>query len=188
MTKHAKEAARPKPRSRQGSADKIWAVGLAGATCVGLVGTLGVRVAQDAAASTTAPDPVVEVSSDATAVTSVAVVSSSGLTEEQLDEYARALEAERLRLEAYHAQLLDVAARLQESADSVAQAQGAVPASTSKKAKKANQPSTDVPTKPAAQSTPTAKPKPASKPAAKPAPKPAAAPQVAKPQAQTRGS
>lgn len=183
MTKHAKPASRSKSRSRQGGADKIWAVGLAGATCIGLVGTVGVRAAQDAVASTNTPDPVVEVTSEAGDATQVAVVSSTGLTEQQLDEYARALEAERVRLEAYHAELLDVAARLQESVDAVAQAQGAIPASTSKKAKKVAQPVTDVPAKPV-DSAPAAQPKPA----AKPAPKPAAAPQVAKPQAQTRGS
>lgn len=188
MTKHAKPGSRSKSRTRGGSADKIWAVGLAGATCIGLVGTVGVRAAQDAAASTNTPDPVVEVTSEAGDATQAAVVSSTGLTEQQLDEYARALEAERARLEAYHAELLDVAARLQESADAVAQAQGAIPASTSKKAKKAAQPTTDVPAKPSADTAPAAKPKAAAEPAAKPAPKPAAAPQVAKPQAQTRGS
>ena len=130
MTKHAKPTSRSKPRSRQGASDKIWAVGLAGATCIGLVGTIGVRAAQDAVASTNAADPAVEVISDATAASQVAVVTSTGLTEQQLDEYARALEAERLRLEAYHAELLDVAARLQESVDAVAQAQGTIPAST----------------------------------------------------------
>ena len=181
MTKHAKPTSRSKPRSRQGASDKIWAVGLAGATCIGLVGTIGVRAAQDAVASTNAADPLVEVISDATAASQVAVVTSTGLTEQQLDEYARALEAERLRLEAYHAELLDVAARLQESVDAVAQAQGTIPASTTKKAKKAAQPTTDVP---ATNNAPAAQ----AKPAAKPVPKPAAAPLVTKPQAQTRGS
>ena len=41
MTKHASKG------GRQGTADKIWAVGLAGATCAGLVGVVGVRVAED---------------------------------------------------------------------------------------------------------------------------------------------
>jgi hypothetical protein len=132
---------------------------------------------------------------------------SSGLTEEQLDEYSRALQVERMQLEAYHRELLDVAAQLQESADAIARVGSAstVPASTtssasskstkssssqdsSKNAGKAtdkaasktdesNQPSAAKPAAPAAP-----------KPASKPVPKPAAAPNVAKPQAQTRGS
>jgi hypothetical protein len=167
MTKHARSAPAVKGRSRQGAADKIWAVGLAGVTCVGLVGTMGVRVAQDAVASTNAAEVVsTETGMDAT---SVAVSTSSGLTEQQLDEYARALEAERLRLEAYHAELLDAAAKLQDSVSASSPSQNVVPARASSTKNK---------------SKPAAKPKPA----AQPVPKPAAAPQVAKPQAQTRGS
>ena len=178
MTEHARSAPAAKGRSRQGAADKIWAVGLAGVTCVGLVGTMGVRVAQDAVASTKVPDTTI---TDATAdATSISVTTSTGLTEQQLDQYARALEDERLRLEAYHAELLDAAAKLQQSADALSQNQNVVPASTSSKKE----------SKPAAQAQ---KPQTANqaqkpKPAAKPVPKPAAAPQVSKPQAQTRGS
>jgi len=184
MTKHARSAPAAKGRSRQGAADKIWAVGLAGVTCVGLVGTMGVRVAQDAVASTNVPDTTI---TDTTAdATSISVTTSTGLTEQQLDEYARALEDERLRLEAYHAELLDAAAKLQQSVDALAQNQNVVPASAPSK-KKSKQPAQAQEPKPAAQpQTATQAQKP--KPAAKPVPKPAAAPQVSKPQAQTRGS
>lgn len=153
-------------RSRGGAADKIWAVGLAGATCVGLVGAVGVRTAQDAAAAAQVP-----ASTEVTSASPQAnvAVTSSGLTEAQLDEYALALEGERARLDAYHAELLDAAARLQEAADALNQGRsGAVTTQAQSAAKPATEP---VP-----------------KPASKPVPKPAAAPQVAKPQAQTRGS
>lgn len=195
MTKHAKGGARPKSRSRQGASDKIWAVGLAGATCIGLVGTVGVRAAQDAAASTVVPESgsVAEAVAGSAETGSATTVSSAGLTEAQLDQYARALEEERVRLEAYHAELLDAAARLQESVDAMSQAQGVIPASASANAKskqandkasKNKKPTAEAPQTSAAQPTPVAQPKPA----AKPVPKPAAAPQVTKPQAQTRGS
>ena len=190
MTKHAKGDSRPKSRSRQGASDKIWAVGLAGATCIGLVGTVGVRAAQDAAASTVVPDSgsVAEAVAGSAETGSATAVSSTGLTEAQLDQYARALEEERLRLEGYHAELLDAAARLQESVDAISQTQGVIPASTSananSKKSKTEKSTADAPKASAAQPAPVAQPKPA----AKPVPKPAAAPQVAKPQAQTRGS
>lgn len=189
MTKHAQDNPRPKSRSRQGASDKIWAVGLAGATCIGLVGTVGVRAAQDAAASTAVPDSgsVVEAVAGSAETGSATAVSSTGLTEAQLDQYARALQEERVRLEAYHAELLNAAARLQESVDAISQAQGVIPASTSTNAtsKQANnkkssnkKSNSDAPKASAAQPAP----------AAKPVPQPAAAPQVAKLQAQTRGS
>ena len=153
-------------RSRGGAADKIWAVGLAGATCVGLVGAVGVRTAHEAAAAAQTSSSSTEA---AASLQTSGAVTTSGLTEAQLDEYALALEGERVRLEAYHAELLDAAARVQQAADALNQ--GRSGAATTQ-------------TQPAA--------KPASKAAAKPAskrvPKPAAAPQVAKPQAQTRGS
>jgi len=182
MTKHANR------NGRQSSTDKIWAVGLAGVTCAGLVGVVGVRVAQDAAASTVDVEPdsaSLEYSED-----DALAVSSSGLTEAQLDQYAGALATEAARLEAYHAELLEVAARLQESADALNAAQQVVPASSSSnpgKASDSGKSSTaQGPTKPAPAAKPARPAKPA--PAAKPVPKPAAAPQVAAPQAKTRGS
>lgn len=186
---------RAKPRARQGGADKVWAVGLAGATCLGLVGAVGVRTAQEAAAEPVQSEEQVNLATDA--VPRAIAVSSSGLTEGQLDQYAQALANERSRLEDYHAELLDTAARLQEAADAQARAQGAISAGasavSSKSAAQSEQPSVeatgaDEVAEPAPK--PASKPKPVSKPqpAPKPVPKPAAAPQVAAPQAQTRGS
>ena len=171
-------------RSRGGAADKIWAVGLVGATCVGLVGTLGLRTAQEAAATAQTPSSTADPS--ASSQMNVAV-SSSGLTQEQLDDYALALESERARLEAYHAELLDAAGRLQEAANSLNQGRVGSVSTSAKKAKKAKKANA---LEDGAVAGATTRPvsKPVAKPVAKPVPKPAAAPQVAKPQAQTRGS
>lgn len=179
MTEQTRPGGRLKGRSRGGSADKIWAAGLAGVTCVGLVGTIGVRFAQEAAANPGAAESVTVSPEDPTNVDAVSVSTSTGLTEQQLDMYARALEEERVRLEAYHAELLDTAAALQQAVDALAGSQSAVPARASAQL---------------SQSKSTTKPKKGKQakkvaaPAAKPVPKPAAAPQVVKPQAQTRGS
>lgn len=178
MTKHAATQPRAKSRSRQRTPDKIWAVGLAGATCVGLVGTMGVRVAQEAVASTEVPDSPAVAVAYAEDQPAVSGVTSSGLTYEQLDQYARALEVERMRLETYHQELLQVAARLQESADALSQAGATIPANASKKAKKIAQAARETSNASAAQGQQVTK----------PVPKPAAAPQVVQPQAQTRGS
>ena len=179
MTGKTTMTKRAKPRSRQGAADKVWAVGLAGATCLGLVGVVGVRAAQDAAAEPVDQEAELVLSTTVGTPPEESAVSSSGLTEAQLDQYAQALEVERQRLEEYHAQLLDTAERLQESADAIAQSRNVVPA---RDASSANAPAKPSDPKPSA-------PKPsAAKPAAKPVPKPAAAPQVVAPQAQTRGS
>ena len=166
MTKRAKS------RVRQGGADKVWAVGLAGATCLGLVGAVGVRTAQEAAAEPVQSEEQMALATGA--APQAIAVASSGLTEGQLDQYAQALESERLRLEAYHAELLDAAARLQEAADAQAGAKEA--------AKPALKPASKPALKPASKPTPV----PTAVPTA--VPKPAAAPQVAAPQAQTRGS
>ena len=177
MTRHANK------NSRQGGADKIWAVGLAGVTCAGLVGVVGVRVAQDAAASTADVDSgsaVMEYGEE-----SALAVSSSGLTEAQLDQYAGALAAEAARLEAYHAELLEVAAQLQASADALSKAEQVVPAGSGGNA---NENTAQPEPGSAARPTQPAKPAKPAKPAVKPVPKPAAAPQVAAPQATTRGS
>ena len=202
MTKHAagRSADRKPSRGRQGTADKVWAVGLAGATCLGLVGVVGVRAVGDAAAAEPQID-MTAVDSSANGVVDTATASvatsTSGLTEEQLDQYARALEVERAKLEAYHKELLDAAAKLQASADAMAKAGSGttVPAkASSSKKSSSNQNSSAPQASNKAQSAQPAQPapktvtKPAPKPAVKPAPKPAAAPNVAKPQAQTRGS
>jgi hypothetical protein len=151
---------RAKPRARQGGADKVWAVGLAGATCLGLVGTVGVRTAQEAAAEPVRSEDQIALVSGAPP--QARAVSSHGLTEGQLDQYAQALGNERLRLEAYHAELLDVAARLQEAANAQAVGKESAPFVSESVSKPI--------------------------PAPKPVPKPVAAPQLVEPQAQTRGS
>ena len=180
---------RAKPRARQGGADKVWAVGLAGATCLGLVGAVGVRTAQEAAAEPVQSEEQMALSTGA--APQAIAVASSGLTEGQLDQYAQALENERLRLEAYHAELLDAAARLQEAADAQAAVQGASSAGTSTvsggSGAQSQQPSTE-PSRAKEAAKPASKPASKPKPVPKPVPKPAAAPQVAAPQAQTRGS
>ena len=139
---------------------------------------MGVRVAQEAVASTEVPDSPAVAVAYAEDQPAVSGVTSSGLTYEQLDQYARALEVERMRLETYHQELLQVAARLQESADALSQAGATIPANASKKAKKIAQAARETSNASAAQGQQVTK----------PVPKPAAAPQVVQPQAQTRGS
>ena len=180
MTRHQ----RTTTKARGGSADKVWAVGLAGATCVGLVGVVGARSVEEAVAATPVQDEATLVLSS-TSLTQP--VSSTGLTEEQLDEYARALDVERTRLEAYHAELLDVAAALQESADSLAQASSAVPASGTSKGKATSEAKTASQPQPVGQPQPPEQPVAQPKPVIKPAPASKPAPQQA-PQASTKGS
>jgi hypothetical protein len=93
-----------KPKTRGGAADKAWSIGLAGATCLGLVGLVGVRTITDASA--TASPPADE------------VTSSSGLTRADLDAYANALDAQSAQLENYHVQLTEAAHQLQAAAGS----------------------------------------------------------------------
>lgn len=95
-----------KPRKRGGAADKAWSLGLAGATCLGLVGLVGVRTMTDAAAEETA-----------TPVESVP--SNSGLSQAELDAYAASLDTQRAELDAYRAQLIETAQQLQVVADTL---------------------------------------------------------------------
>ncbi len=88
-----------KPRSRGGAADKAWSIGLAGATCLGLVGLVGVRTITDASADAA---PAMD---DTT--------SSSGLTRADLDAYANALDAQSAQLDNYRVQLTEAALQLQ---------------------------------------------------------------------------
>ena len=74
------------------AAQKFTALGIATATCVGLVGVIAVRNAQDAQAAAT-----------------VAVEPKSAVTLEQLNAYAAQLLAEQQRLEAYRQQLVSAA-------------------------------------------------------------------------------
>ena len=146
-----------KARKRGGSADKVWAIGLAGATCAGLVGVIGVRAVTDAAAQ--------PVELDAQLVANATPVSSSGLTEADLDAYAWSLAAERQRLLDYHQQLVDAAGKLQAVAGKV---EGAVAGKKGKgKAASAQSPVSGV---------------------VKPAPAAKRAPNVVAPQAMSKGS
>lgn len=93
-----------KPRTRGGAADKAWSIGLAGATCLGLVGLVGVRTITEASAD------------DAPAMEEP--TSSSGLTRADLDAYANALDAQSAQLDNYRAQLTEAAYQLQSAAGS----------------------------------------------------------------------
>ena len=143
---------RPSRRTNS-TASKIVSAGLATATCVGLVGVIGVRTAQDSAAAD---------SSSATEAQASAVsvsTSTDGYTQAELDAYAAQLAAEAQRLTDYRAQLADAALTLQVSAGSNAGVTLSDPAA--------------VPANPQPQTV--KKPKPTvSKPAAQAAPKPQA--------------
>ncbi len=93
-----------KPRIRGGAADKAWSIGLAGATCLGVVGLVGVRTITDTSA-------------DAAPAMDEAT-SSSGLTRADLDAYANALDAQSAQLENYRVQLMEAAHQLQAAAGS----------------------------------------------------------------------
>jgi len=77
---------------------KALAVGMASATCLGVVGLISIRTAQEASAN------------DATEqVALAAATTSTGVTQAQLDQYAAQLAAEQQRLEAYRLQLIETA-------------------------------------------------------------------------------
>ena len=80
---------------------KALAFGLASATCLGVVGLISVRNAQEATAA------------DGTdQVALAAATTSTGVTQAQLDQYASQLAAEQQRLEAYRLQLIATAKSL----------------------------------------------------------------------------
>jgi hypothetical protein len=135
----SRHLAAPLRSRRRLSTDRIISTGLAVTACAGMVAVIGVRSMEDSAATQQAT------AVDATAGT----VSSTGLTEAQLDDYAAQLQAESARLDSYRDKLATVAATLT-SAPATQQS-------------------------PVAKPRPKAVSKPA--PVAKPAPKPAAKPQ-----------
>ena len=151
--------------------DRLISAGLAGATCLGVVGVVGVRTVEANAAQAATIDLQVATTPD-TADTSAATT-SGGLTQGDLDAYAAQLAAEKNALDAYRSKLVKAARQLSKAA-----AQGNAPASTQSVA--------SVPTA-AKPSVHTAR-KPAPKAAA--APKAAPAPKAAKPapQSNTKGS
>jgi hypothetical protein len=88
------------------ASQKILALGLASATCVGLVGVLAVRSTQEASAQEAITLDV------GTQIALAAATTSDGVTQVQLDQYAAQLATERARLEAYRQQLVTAANQL----------------------------------------------------------------------------
>lgn len=83
--------------------DKTWSMILAVTTCIGVAGSLGYRMAEQA------PQPEPEPVSAPQPVTT-----NNGYTQEQLDAYAASLQAEATRLSEYRASLVATAQNLQE--------------------------------------------------------------------------
>lgn len=151
-------------RRTNSTASKIVSAGLATATCVGLVGVIGIRTAQDSAAADSAS------ASEAAAPIAAAPTTTDGYTQADLDAYAAQLDAEAQRLADYRAQLIDAATALQQSAGGASSFAVTDPAA--------------VPSQAQASSAASAKPR-VTKPAAQAAPKPQPAPQ---PQSNTKSS
>jgi len=153
------------------------AAGLATATCVGLVGVIGARTvaaqaADDGKNASVALDSI---------QTNVEPTTASGLTPSDLEAYADQLAAERVRLDAYRADLIKVGKQLQrqaarQSAAPSAHKSAAPPAKT--------RPPVTAP-RPVSKPVPKPVPKPAPKPVAKPAPHHQSAPA---PQSNTKSS
>lgn len=204
---------RPSRRTNT-AAGRVLSAALATTTCVGLVGVIGVRMAEEnaAQAASGSPEPAaseVVGAADATielvSSTSPAATSSDGRTREQLDAYATQLEQERQRLVDYRNQLVDIATQLQAAASGGASVQAAAtltaksvgaPAAKAKgkpKAKASSKATTKAKGQ-AASTTPVAdtaaaaaQPAPAQPaPQAKPAPQAQPAPQAAPPAAKPR--
>jgi len=134
MTRHSSQA----PLRRSSVPSKILSAGLATATCIGVVGVLGVRTidanAADDTESTGAPvpeaAPSVPAPQNEVATTAVVAASSQGLTQADLDAYAAELAAEKERLDAYRAKLVKTAKKLKRQAAALAGSQGGAPAVT----------------------------------------------------------
>jgi hypothetical protein len=156
MTDSRHHAAPLRTARGRSTTSRVLSAGLATATCIGVVGMLGARQIEDSAAT---QQDVAAQAADATLA-----VSSTGLTQAQLDAYAAQLQTESAKLDAYRAKLVKVASQL---------------TSTAEKRGNASVPATVV-----------KKPQPVAKPAPKPAPKPVAkpAPQAKKPQSNTKSS
>ena len=132
---------RPSRRTNS-TASKIVSAGLATATCVGLVGVIGVRTAQDSAAADSSS------ATEAQASAVAALTSTDGYTQAELDAYAAQLAAEAQRLTDYRAQLAEAALTLQVSAGGNVSVTEPIPS--------VSKPSVSKPTvsKPAAQAAP----------------------------------
>ena len=140
-------ASRRTSRRTNSTASKIVSAGLATATCVGLVGVVGIRTAQDSAAA--------ELSSATESQASAVALptSTDGHTQADLDAYAAQLEAEAQRLADYRAQLVDAALILQESAGGNAGVTVSDPAAVPANPQGIKKPKPTV-SKPAAQAAP----------------------------------
>ena len=207
---------RPSRRTNT-TAGRVLSAALATTTCVGLVGVIGVRMADEnaAQAASGSPDPAAAASTDQAgaiqliSTTSPAATSSSGLTREQLDAYAAQLTTERQRLIDYRNQLVAIATQLQQATTSggasaqqvstlAAKAASAsvptVKAATKAKAARKSKAKAKAVSAPAAQPQQApaqqAQQQPPAQPAPQAKPAPQAAPQAAapRPQAQSKSS
>ena len=113
MTSH--RGHRRAPLRRTSAPERVLTAGLATATCVGLVGLIGVRTIEANPVADVAPQTSTE-ATDGAAIVPVAatapVTSSAGLTEAQLDAYAAQLATERQRLDEYRVKLTRTAKAL----------------------------------------------------------------------------
>ena len=153
-------AIRRPSRRTNSTASKIVSAGLATATCIGLVGVIGVRTAQESAAA--AADAATQ-TVDNSDVTLASATTTDGLSQAELDAYAAQLDAEAQRLADYRTQLVDAALQLQQAAGGQSRVTVNKPAAVPSKAQASQ------PTKPKVK---------VSKPAAQAAPKPAPKPQT----------
>ena len=161
-------AGRRTSRRTNSTASKIVSAGLATATCVGLVGVIGIRTAQDSAAADSTSG------GEAAAPVAAAPTTTDGFTQAELDAYSAQLDAEAQRLADYRAQLIDAAMSLQASAGGPSKLAVTNPAAVPGKEKSSAAASTKSKAK-------------VSKPAAQAAPKAQQAPQP-KPQSNTKSS
>ena len=123
MTDHRRHNRAPLRRST--TPQKILTSALAAATCVGIVGIIGIRTIDgNAAASAETSAVAVSAPTAAPAAAPAAAVTTSagGLTREQLDTYAASLAAEKVRLDAYRAKLIKTAHRLASLAEAAGRA------------------------------------------------------------------
>ena len=155
-------------RRTNSTASKIVSAGLATATCVGLVGVIGVRTAQDSAAADSSSAADSSAAAQVQDPAALAPTTSDGYTQADLDAYAAQLDAEAQRLADYRSQLVDAALALQQSAGGPARVTVRKPAAVPSKSQGSNASASKAKAK-------------VSRPAAQPAPKP-------QPQSSTKSS
>ncbi|MEI7630798.1 MAG: hypothetical protein WCJ73_06625 [Actinomycetes bacterium] len=112
MTRTSGESIRRPNHRHNSTTAKIVSASLATATCIGVVGVLGVRAAEEASAS----DLAASSQNDNAQTTALTVAtSSSGMTQADLDAYAAQLEQERQKLVDYRAKLVEASTQIQQS-------------------------------------------------------------------------